>query len=219
MVTKTLYLRFWALVDELICEQPTDVPKSTTSEKMMTFEWYTVCFMSTLSLHGKKCSRHKTEHIIIYVLCVWPHSITTKSQSRTHIIAVPCMHICCYVKHDIFLIWDKISHQILIYLIVAVATLCIKLLLTWLSMYKIKPFSNQFRVRNAHTQWNSIRFYRFPFDSLHAPNGNKGNDTLTKPKTVPEANVKWKSKQHNLTHGPISLSLAFQFQDHILSIK
>lgn len=104
---KTLYT-FLALI-ELICERPSKTPAN--KKKMMTFEWYTVCFMSTLS-HDKSTldtnGTHTHNHLYFFHVCG-----LIPSPQKVNLIRIIIVYGC--VKHDIFLIWDKISHQILIY--------------------------------------------------------------------------------------------------------
>lgn len=75
--TETLYILSIGRVDLWTAQQtPRRQPKK--------FEWYTACFMSTLSHDKSTTLGTNGTYIFIYGSCVWSRSITTRSQSHTH---------------------------------------------------------------------------------------------------------------------------------------
>lgn len=126
----------WALA-ELNREQPS---KPWAEEKMMTFEWYTVCFMSTLS---DKSALDTTEHInIIIIICYVCGLIPSPQKS----ISYYCVRLCT-TWH--FLNMGQNFTPNFNLFDVAVATLVYNAtdywLLTALSMFKINRFRTNFK--------------------------------------------------------------------------
>lgn len=160
-------------------------------------------------------SRQQTEHniIIIYVSCVCGLVATPQKVNLARIMIV---YACCTTWH--FLNMGQNFTPNFNLFDAAVAALHTHTATCWLAVNVRKKNRSLEPISTAitHIQWNSIRFYRFPFDSLHAPNGNKGNDTLTtEPGTVP--NRKWSKIETTQFDTWTNFSLHSKFRDHILS--